>query len=64
MWQILCGFGAGVYVGTVYDCKPTLQFVKTCIKNFVPEEAIPKKKKDDDIVDADFEVVDDEKEKS
>ena len=41
MWQFLCGFGAGVYVGTVYDCKPTLQFVKTCIKNFVPEDAIP-----------------------
>ena len=32
MWQFLCGFGAGVYVGTVYDCKPTLQFVKNCIK--------------------------------
>jgi len=48
MWQFLCGFGAGVYVGTIYDCKPTMAFVKNCIKNFVPEDAIPKKKADDD----------------
>jgi len=48
MWQFLCGFGVGVYAGTIYDCKPTLQFVKTCIKNFIPEEAIPKKKEGDD----------------
>ena len=48
MWQFLCGFGAGIYAGTIYDCKPTLQFVKTCIKNFIPEEAIPKKKESDD----------------
>jgi len=47
MWQFLCGFGAGVYVGTVYDCKPSLIFVRKCIKNFIPEEAIPKKKDDD-----------------
>lgn len=48
MWQFLCGFGAGVYVGTIYDCKPTMAFVKNCIKNFVPEDAIPKKKDDGD----------------
>jgi len=35
-----------MWIRRVYDCKPTLQFVKTCIKNFVPEEAIPKKKDD------------------
>jgi hypothetical protein len=44
MWQMLCGFSAGVYVGTIYDCKPTFKFVKECIKNFVPDDAFPKKK--------------------
>ena len=38
------GFGAGVYVGTVYDCKPTINFLKECIKKTIPEDAIPKKK--------------------
>ena len=36
MWQLLVGFGAGVYVGTVYDCKPTVEFISTCIKNNIP----------------------------
>ena len=44
MWQVLMGFGAGVYVGTVYDCKPTINFLKECIKKTIPEDAIPKKK--------------------
>jgi len=44
MWQFLMGFGAGVYVGTKYDCKPTIIFMKDCFKKFVPDEAIPKKK--------------------
>jgi len=47
MLQFLCGFGAGIYVGTIYDCKPTMVFVKSCIKNFVPEDAMPKKKDDE-----------------
>lgn len=47
MWQFLCGFGAGVYVGTLYDCTSTIRFVKKIIKTYVPEEAIPKKKDDD-----------------
>ena len=44
MWQFLMGFGAGVYVGTAYDCKPTIIFMKDCFKKLVPDEAIPKKK--------------------
>ena len=44
MWQFLMGFGAGVYVGTAYDCKPTIIFMKDCFKKIVPDEAIPKKK--------------------
>ena len=27
------GFSAGIYVGTVYDCKPTVEFISKCIKN-------------------------------
>ena len=26
------GFGAGVYVGTKYDCKPTIIFMKDCFQ--------------------------------
>ena len=38
------GFSAGIYVGTVYDCKPTVEFISKCIKNNIPKDAIPKKK--------------------
>ena len=38
------GFGMGVYVGTAYDCKPTISFFRECIKKTIPEDAIPKKK--------------------
>lgn len=46
MWQFLCGFGTGIFVGTAYDCKPTINFVKNCIKKTIPEDAFPKLKKD------------------
>jgi hypothetical protein len=48
MWQLIMGFGMGVYVGTNYDCKPTMSFISTCIKNNVPKQVIPEKKEDDD----------------
>ena len=38
------GFGLGVYVGTIYDCKPTVTFISTCLKNNIPKDALPKKK--------------------
>ena len=44
MWQLMMGFGLGVYVGTVYDCKPTGTFITTCLKNNIPKDALPKKK--------------------
>jgi hypothetical protein len=44
MWQFLMGFGVGVYVGTKYDCKPTIDFMRSCIKKSIPEEALPKNK--------------------
>ena len=45
MWQLLLGFGAGVYVGTNYDCKPTVTYISSCIKKNIPKEALPKEKK-------------------
>ena len=44
MWQFMMGFGLGVYVGTIYDCKPTVTFISTCLKNNIPKDALPKKK--------------------
>tara|TARA_A100001015_G_scaffold64599_1_gene71351 strand:- start:309 stop:428 length:120 start_codon:yes stop_codon:yes gene_type:complete len=38
------GFGVGIYVGTKYDCAPTINFINNCLKNNIPEDAIPKKK--------------------
>ena len=46
MWQLLMGFGTGVYVGTVYDCKPTVEFISSFIKKNVPKDALPKKKEE------------------
>ena len=36
MWQFLMGFGMGVYVGTAYDCKPTISFLRECLKKTIP----------------------------
>ena len=44
MWQFLLGFSTGMYVGTIYDCGPTVKFITTCLKNNIPKEALPKKK--------------------
>ena len=35
------GFSMGIYVGTIYDCKPNGLCIK---KNNIPEEAKPRKK--------------------
>ena len=42
------GFGVGVYVGTNYDCKPSIIFIKNCVKNNLPTEFIPKEKGDNE----------------
>ena len=44
MWQFLLGFGAGVYVGTRYDCEPAIQFVGSFLKEKIPKEIQVKKK--------------------
>ena len=44
MWQFMMVFSAGIYVGTIYYCKPTVEYVTKFLKNNIPEEAKPKKK--------------------
>jgi hypothetical protein len=39
MWQILLGFAGGVYVGTIYDCKPLIASIKCMV-----DDKLPKKK--------------------
>ena len=41
------GFGAGIYVGTKYDCDPTITFITNSIINNIPKDALPKKKEDE-----------------
>lgn len=38
MWQFLVGFGLGLYVGTYYQCKPTLDEIIKNIKTNFPKE--------------------------
>jgi hypothetical protein len=38
MWSFVAGFGCGVYVGSYYDCRPTLDKLVTFVKEHLPEE--------------------------
>ena len=38
MWQFIVGWVTGVYIGTYYNCKPTLNYMKKCIKEQFPEK--------------------------
>ena len=31
------GFGVGIYVGTKYDCAPTINFINNCLKKIYPK---------------------------
>ncbi len=44
MIQFFLGFGLGIYMGTIYNFKPTMKFLINELKLSFPEEAIPKKK--------------------
>ena len=44
MWQFVIGFGAGVYVGTYFDCKPTIEKITSVVKDYCPPKMIPEKK--------------------
>ena len=50
MWQFICGFGAGVYIGTYFECKPTIEQIVSFAKTKIPEKkdkTEEKKKKKD-----------------
>ena len=38
MWQMMVGFAAGVYVGTYYNCKPTIVMIREMVKDKKPEK--------------------------
>ena len=38
MWQMMVGFAAGVYVGTYYNCKPTIIMIQEMVKERLPEK--------------------------
>ena len=44
MWQFLLGFGAGVYVGTKYDCCPCMKFVGKQMEEYFPKKDDKEKK--------------------
>ena len=46
MFPFLCGFATGVYVGTYYDCKPTIEYIIIKIKENLPKD-IPQPKPTD-----------------
>jgi hypothetical protein len=39
MWRFIAGFGIGVYVGTYYECKPTLEYIRKVITDQVPKKS-------------------------
>ena len=38
MWQFLMGFASGVYIGSYYECKPTIENILKIIKENSPKE--------------------------
>ena len=46
MFPFVCGFATGVYVGTYYDCKPTIEYITIKIKENLPKD-IPQPKPTD-----------------
>ena len=46
MWQFLCGLGAGIYVGTYFECKPTIEKVVYLVKTSLPEKKEEEEKKE------------------
>ena len=37
MWQFICGFCGGIYVGTYFECKPTLEKVVHFVNTSLPD---------------------------
>ena len=41
IYKFIIGFGAGVWVGTYYDCKPILHKIKDELTKIIPKEKDP-----------------------
>lgn len=52
MWQFIFGFGAGVYVGTYFECKPAVEKLIVLVKTSIPEkkESFENKNKDENVI--------------
>ena len=37
MWQFLLGLSAGVYIGTYYDCEPSIVLVQNFLIDKIPK---------------------------
>ena len=44
MWQMLCGFSLGIYIGTYYNCKPMIEQVVLMVKDV--QKKLPAAKKE------------------
>ena len=38
MYKFLLGLGTGIWIGTYYDCKPTIEKIKPEIIKHIPKE--------------------------
>ena len=38
MWQWLLGIGMGIYIGTYYNCKPSLEAVTKLVRDNMPKQ--------------------------
>jgi len=38
MWQFILGFTTGIYIGSFYDCKPTIEYAVNKMKENMPKE--------------------------
>ena len=38
MWKFITGFVSGVYVGSYYNCKPTINTIKSFVQKNIPEK--------------------------
>ena len=38
MWKLIVGFVSGVYVGTYYNCKPTISTIQSFVQKNIPEK--------------------------
>ena len=43
MFMFILGFCSGIYVGTYYDCKPSITKIEYFIEKYIPKKKAKKK---------------------